>query len=228
VLATKLLLAAAVVLIAYGLYVTAVAALAASASKRRAHDARNVLRLIAWLYITVERPFGVGDRVRIGDAKGDVISVDFLVTTIRGINGELVSTNQPSGRVVTVPNSLVLSSEVINVGGGSQYVRNEVSARVACETDLAFAREVMRAEANDLLATRWPAGSPTTAGRRRRRPSNLRSETGRRSASSSRSRGWSSRSATSRIRGGASSRKTSCTSASSRGSTSIPSGSPSP
>jgi len=195
VLATKFLLSAAVLLVSYGLYATAVAALAASTSKRRAHDARNVLRLtfgvaaavallgvlteqwvgllfslgvigfaitfalqqpllslIAWLYIMIERPFSVGDRIRIGDAKGDVISVDFLVTTVWEINGELVSTNQPSGRVVTVPNSLVLSSEVINFGGGgSQYVWNEVSIQVAYETDLAFAREVMRAEANDLL-----------------------------------------------------------------------------
>jgi len=70
------------------------------------------------VYITVKQPYGVGDRVRIDDAKGDVIGVDFLVTTLWEINGELVTTNQPSGRVVTVPNSVVLSSNVVNFGGG--------------------------------------------------------------------------------------------------------------
>ena len=118
-----------------------------------------LLSLIAWVYITVKQPYGVGDRVRIDDAKGDVIGVDFLVTTLWEINGELVTTNQPSGRVVTVPNSVVLSSNVVNFGGGgSPYVWNEVSVQVAYETDLDFAREVMIGEATDLLGDEMADG----------------------------------------------------------------------
>ena len=118
-----------------------------------------LLSLIAWVYITVKQPYGVGDRVRIDDAKGDVIGVDFLVTTLWEINGELVTTNQPSGRVVTVPNSVVLSSNVVNFGGGgSPYVWNEVGIQVAYETDLDFAREVMAEEASDLLGAEMAEG----------------------------------------------------------------------
>ena len=118
-----------------------------------------LLSLIAWVYITVKQPYGVGDRVRIDDAKGDVIEVDFLVTTLWEINGELVSTNQPSGRVVTVPNSVVLSSTVVNFGGGgSPYVWNEIGIQVAYETDLEFARAVMREEATELLGEEMAAG----------------------------------------------------------------------
>jgi len=118
-----------------------------------------LLSLIAWVYITVKQPYGVGDRVRIDDAKGDVIGVDFLVTTLWEINGELVTTNQPSGRVVTVPNSVVLSSNVVNFGGGgSPYVWNEVAVQVAYETDLDFARSVMAEETTDLLGEDMAAG----------------------------------------------------------------------
>ncbi|MFC6771946.1 mechanosensitive ion channel family protein [Halorubrum pallidum] len=118
-----------------------------------------LLSLIAWVYIAAKQPYGVGDRVRIGDAKGDVIEVDFLVTTLWEINGELVTTNQPSGRVVTVPNSVVLSSNVVNFGGGgSPYVWNEVGVQVSYETDLEFARSVMVAEATDLLGDDMAAG----------------------------------------------------------------------
>ncbi len=118
-----------------------------------------LLSLIAWIYITVKQPYGVGDRVRIDDAKGDVIEVDFLVTTLWEINGELVSSNQPSGRVVTVPNSVVLSSNVVNFGGGgSPYVWNEIGIQVAYETDLEFARAVMREEATDLLGAEMGEG----------------------------------------------------------------------
>ncbi len=202
VAAAKVLLASAVVLVCYGAYRLALGLARSSGNKRRAHNARNVLRLlfgavggvgvlavatqqwlgllfslgvvgfaitfalqqpllslIAWVYITVKQPYGVGDRVRIGEAKGDVIEVDFLVTTLWEINGELVSSNQPSGRVVTVPNSVVLSSEVVNFGGGgSPYVWNEIAVQVAYETDLDFAREVMREEATDLLGEEMARG----------------------------------------------------------------------
>ncbi|EMA68271.1 MscS Mechanosensitive ion channel [Halorubrum aidingense JCM 13560] len=118
-----------------------------------------LLSLIAWVYITIKQPYGIGDRVRIDDAKGDVIGVDFLVTTLWEINGDLVTTNQPSGRVVTVPNSVVLSSNVVNFGGGgSPYVWNEVGVQVAYETDLDFAKAVMIEETTALVGEEMAAG----------------------------------------------------------------------
>lgn len=71
-----------------------------------------------------------------------------------GINGDLVSSHQPSGRVVTVPNSVVLSSEVVNATGRFEAVWNEVAVQVAYETDLEFARERMVAVATDYLGDR--------------------------------------------------------------------------
>jgi small-conductance mechanosensitive channel len=111
-----------------------------------------LLSLLGWVYITAKRPYGVGDRVRIGEVKGDVVAVDFLVTTLWEVGGELVSTNQPSGRRVTVPNSIVLSADLTTFGGaGGEYVWNELTMQVAYETDLTFAREVMVEEAEVLL-----------------------------------------------------------------------------
>lgn len=117
-----------------------------------------LLSLIGWMYIAVKQPYGVGDRVKIDDAKGDVIAVDFLVTTLWEINGELVTSDQPSGRVVTVPNSVVLSQDVANYGGGgSPFVWNEIRMQVAYETDLAFVRQLMQEEADDLLGDEMAA-----------------------------------------------------------------------
>jgi len=61
-----------------------------------------------------KEPYNVGDRVAIEDTKGDVIAIDLFVTKLWEINGELVTSNQPSGRMITVPNSAVLSSHVFN------------------------------------------------------------------------------------------------------------------
>jgi len=108
--------------------------------------------LIGWVYIMVNRPYQVGDRVAIEDSKGDVVEVNFLVTTLWEINGELVSSNQPSGRTITVPNSVVLSAHVTNFTREEfPFVWNEVAVEVAYETDLAFARERMVAIAEDVV-----------------------------------------------------------------------------
>jgi small-conductance mechanosensitive channel len=108
--------------------------------------------LIGWAYIMTKRPYQVGDRVAIDDSKGDVVEVDFLVTTLWEVEGDLVSTHQPSGRVVTLPNSVVLSSHVYNYTRSEfPYVWNELKVEVAYETDLAFARETMQSVADDYL-----------------------------------------------------------------------------
>jgi small-conductance mechanosensitive channel len=110
-----------------------------------------LLSLLGWVYIMLKRPYTVGDRVKIEGSRGDVIEVDFLVTTIWEVNGDLVSTHQPSGRVVTVPNSVVLSAQVVNYTTLVQHVWNELTIQVAYETDLDFARETMIEVADDYL-----------------------------------------------------------------------------
>ena len=194
---------AAVVLAAYGGYrLVGGFLLAHTASKRRRHDVRNVLRLvfgalglvagfgvvtrdwvsvlfslgvvgfavtfalqgalasmIGWFYIVIKRPYGVGDRVAIEDTRGDVASIDLFVTEVWEIDGDLVSSNQPSGRIVTVPNSVVLSSHVVNFHGeGVPHVWNELAVQVAYETDLDFATDVMIDAAVDHLGDEMAAG----------------------------------------------------------------------
>lgn len=44
---------------------------------------------IAWIYILVRQPFRVGDRIKIGDATGDVIDVGYLDTTCGNSAGNI-------------------------------------------------------------------------------------------------------------------------------------------
>jgi len=114
--------------------------------------------LIGWLYIMVKRPYQVGDRVAIEDSKGDVVDVSFLVTTLWEVNGELVSSNQPSGRIITLPNSVVLSSHVMNYTREDfPFVWNELSLQVAYETDFDYATELLRGVADDYIGDEMAA-----------------------------------------------------------------------
>nr|WP_303647917.1 mechanosensitive ion channel family protein [Haloarchaeobius amylolyticus] len=114
--------------------------------------------LLGWVYIMAVRPYQVGDRIRIDDARGDVIDVDFLVTTLWEVQGDLVSTHQPSGRVVTVPNSKVLSAQVFNYAiDDFPFVWNELEVQVSYETDLDFVKETMREVTDEYLGDEMAA-----------------------------------------------------------------------
>ncbi len=111
-----------------------------------------LLSLLGWVYVMTKQPYQVGDRVRIDDSKGDVIDVDYLVTTLWEVNGELVTTNQPSGRHITVPNSVVLTSHVVNFSREEfPYVWNELPVQVAYETDLEFATSLLQETTEEYL-----------------------------------------------------------------------------
>jgi small-conductance mechanosensitive channel len=68
--------------------------------------------MVAGLVMTYMRPFQIGDRIRLGDLVGDVVEKTPFVTRIK----------TPKKEYVTVPNSTILSSSVINY---STSKRNE-------------------------------------------------------------------------------------------------------
>ena len=69
---------------------------------------------IAWIYILVRQPYRVGDRIKIGDATGDVIDVGYLDTTLWEFGGHYISGDHPSGRLIKFPNEKVLDEIIYN------------------------------------------------------------------------------------------------------------------
>ena len=62
--------------------------------------------LAAGIWIARERPFKVGDKVRVGLYEGEVKSFSLTVTQIEDENG----------RIIMIPNSIIVRREVINEG----------------------------------------------------------------------------------------------------------------
>jgi small-conductance mechanosensitive channel len=105
---------------------------------------------IGWVYIMVRTPYTVGDRIKVGDAKGDVIDVSYLDTTLWEVGGDFLSTDHPTGRVIKFPNSKILSSAVYNYSSPLfPYIWNEIKFNVAYESDLEFLTKVMRETAEE-------------------------------------------------------------------------------
>lgn len=100
---------------------------------------------IAWIYILVRQPFRVGDRIKIGDATGDVIDVGYLDTTLWEFGGQYISGDHPSGRLIKFPNEKVLDEIVYNYSWPLfPYIWNEVKFQVAYNADLEFIAGTMQ------------------------------------------------------------------------------------
>jgi small-conductance mechanosensitive channel len=107
---------------------------------------------IGWIYILLREPYRVGDRIKIGDATGDVIDVNYLDTTLWEFGGQYLSTDHPSGRIIKFPNSEVISSMVYNYSWPLfPYIWNEIKFQVAYNSDLEFVAEVMKKVAEEEL-----------------------------------------------------------------------------
>ena len=113
---------------------------------------KPITSFIGWIYILVRAPYHVGDRIRIGDATGDVIDVSYLDTTLWEFGGQYLSTDHPSGRLIKFPNSNVLDTAVYNYSWPLfPYIWNEISFQVAYESDLEFVAKTMQEMAEEEL-----------------------------------------------------------------------------
>ena len=103
-----------------------------------------ITSFIGWIYILVRKPFRVGDRIMIGTAKGDVIDVSYLDTTLWEFGGQYLSTDHPSGRIIKFPNSNVLTTPVYNYSWPLfPYIWNEIKFQIAYDSDLEFVAKTM-------------------------------------------------------------------------------------
>jgi small-conductance mechanosensitive channel len=86
--------------------------------------------------------YAVGDRVQIGDTRGDVIDIGLLRTTLLE-TGNWVSGDLYNGRIVRIPNSAVLKGIVFNYSQGFRFIWDEIKVLFATSSDCQFARAML-------------------------------------------------------------------------------------
>lgn len=106
---------------------------------------KPITSFIGWLYLLIRKPYQVGDRIRIGEASGDVVDVGYLDTTLWEFGGPLLSTDHSSGRIIKFPNSKVLDEPIYNYSWPQfPYIWNEIRFHVGYDSDLQFVAETMQ------------------------------------------------------------------------------------
>jgi small-conductance mechanosensitive channel len=74
---------------------------------------KPITGVAAWLMVVIKRPFSVGDRIKIGDIKGDVYDITLTHVYIDETGG-IADTEDVSGRNVMVPNYKLFEGDIIN------------------------------------------------------------------------------------------------------------------
>ncbi|MBK7033251.1 MAG: mechanosensitive ion channel [Ignavibacteria bacterium] len=92
-----------------------------------------VNNVVSGLFILLERPVKLGDRVVVDGMEGDIVEIAIRATTVR--------TNE--GVSVIVPNSHFISSSVINRSLDDEIVRYRIPVNVAYGTDPNTIRDVL-------------------------------------------------------------------------------------
>lgn len=77
-----------------------------------------IMCITGYMMFALSRPFNVGDHIKLSGAQGLVVDVDLLNITLSETN----ASHQITGRIVVLPNSLLLTSIVTNYVGLGRYV----------------------------------------------------------------------------------------------------------
>lgn len=101
-----------------------------------------IANLAAWIFLVWRRPFAVGDRIQIGEHRGDVIDIRAFQFTLMEV-GNWVDADQSTGRVLHIPNGLVLTQPLANYSRGFSYIWNEIPVLITFESDWKRAKEVL-------------------------------------------------------------------------------------
>lgn len=96
---------------------------------------QDVLRnFVGGVYIMISGMYRVGDRISIADTAGDVMDVGIMSTTLMEI-GEWVHGDQPTGRIIILPNALIITGVVHNFTKDHNFMWDEIALPLTYDSD---------------------------------------------------------------------------------------------
>ena len=102
---------------------------------------RPITGIAAWIMVITKRPFEIGDRILIGDTKGDVVDITLTHVHLSEIGGTIAS-EETSGRTILIPNSILFEQKIINYTLQNEFILDEVITLITYESDLEKAKEI--------------------------------------------------------------------------------------
>jgi small-conductance mechanosensitive channel len=130
---------------------------------------QKVITSLAGYFIILRgNTFSVGDRIVMGDVRGDVVALGFMQTTIMEMGqppavqsadpAMWVHSRQFTGRIVTISNSEIFDRPVYNYTREFPYIWDEIHIPITYEADRAKAESILLAAVNEYALTQEKMG----------------------------------------------------------------------
>ena len=81
--------------------------------------------IAGWLFILIRQPFSIGDRIEIGSNRGDVIDIRLFQFSLMEV-GHWVEGDQPTGRIIHIPNGKIFTEPLANYTQEFEYIWDEI------------------------------------------------------------------------------------------------------
>lgn len=114
---------------------------------------KPILNFVGWLTLILKGAYSEGDRIRINKIRGDVKEIQVMNTVLEGL---LESSDVPSGKLITFPNELILTTDVENYTKTSNYIVEEVHLSITYESNYHRAVELLRSIILDQIQKNRP------------------------------------------------------------------------
>lgn len=100
-----------------------------------------IFNLFAGIYIKINKPFKLEDRIEINGNKGDVINIGTFTFELLETNEDYG--NQSTGIVLTIPNSLIFSHPIKNLNKGFKYIWHEINVNLSIDADITESKKTL-------------------------------------------------------------------------------------
>lgn len=111
---------------------------------------KPITGVAAWIMVATKRPFKIGDRVIIGDTKGDVSDITITHIYLKECGGT-VDGEEISGRTIMIPNSIMFEKNILNYTLKDPYILDEVVTLVTYESNVEKAERIVLDIANKFV-----------------------------------------------------------------------------
>ena len=102
-----------------------------------------------WISIMFTNQVKVGQRVKIGDLKGDIIDIQVLKTTIMEV-GDWVNGDLYNGRITTISNSFVFKQPIQNYSADYPFLWDEIKIPLRTNSDFKLAKQLFTEVTNEV------------------------------------------------------------------------------
>ena len=91
--------------------------------------------IAGWIMVIIKKPFQIGDRILIGSQKGDVIDISLTHIYLKEVGGT-INSEETSGRVLMIPNSVLFEQNIINYTLQDEYILDDVGILITYESNI--------------------------------------------------------------------------------------------